>query len=59
MKAQLDYDLCTPWTQSCLSVSETQFTIQVCKYNMGIMMINVPQKGPGEAAKKDSFLNYN
>ena len=55
MKAQLDYDLYTRWTQSCMSVPETQFTIQVCKYNMGILMINVPQKGPGEAAQKVAF----
>lgn len=53
MRTQLDYDLCKRCTHSLyLCKSEIQFPVQMCKYNMHIIMINVPQKGPGEAAKR-------
>lgn len=52
MRTQGDYDLCHRCTPSLyLCKSEIQFTVQMCKYNMHIIMINVPQKKPGEAAK--------
>lgn len=56
MRAQLDYDLCNRCTHSWYPCrSEIQFTVQMCKYNMQIITINIPQKGPGEAAKRLFF----
>lgn len=59
MKAQLDYNLCNKRSHSLyVCKSETWLTVQMGKDNMHVVMINVPQMGPGKATKRLLF-NYN